>query len=148
MQCQWMHYLKKRASFHNSFLTHWGWATHICVSKLTIIASDNGLSPGRRQAIIWNKARILSIGLLGTNFSEILIVILTFSFKKKRWKVSSAKWLPFCLGLYVLMYSGLVVPYGIVDLGKYWFGWWFVTCLVMSHYLNKCGHIINWVLGT
>ena len=34
-------------------LTHfWGWVTHICVSKLTIIASDNGLSPGRRQAII------------------------------------------------------------------------------------------------
>ena len=28
--------------------THWGRATHICVSKLTIIVSDNGLSPGRR----------------------------------------------------------------------------------------------------
>ena len=83
-------------------LTHWGWATHICVSKLTIIASDNGLSPGRRQAIIWNNAGILSIGLLGTNFSEILIEILTFSFKKMRLKVSSAKWRPFCLGLNVL----------------------------------------------
>ena len=33
-------------------LTHWGRMTHICVSKLTIIASDNGLSPGWRQAII------------------------------------------------------------------------------------------------
>ena len=32
-------------------LTHWGWVTHICISKLTIIGSDNGLSPGRRQAI-------------------------------------------------------------------------------------------------
>ena len=53
--------------------THWGWVTHICVSKLTIIASDNGLSPGRRQAIIWTNAGILSIGPLGTNFSEILI---------------------------------------------------------------------------
>ena len=47
-------------------LTHWGRATHICVSKLTIIASDNDLSPGRRLAIIWNNAGILSIGLLGT----------------------------------------------------------------------------------
>ena len=28
------------------------------VSKLTIIVSDNGLSPGRRQAIIWPNARI------------------------------------------------------------------------------------------
>ena len=27
---------------------HWGRVTHICVSKLTIIGSDNGLSPGRR----------------------------------------------------------------------------------------------------
>ena len=83
-------------------LTHWGRAMHICVSKLTIIASDNGLSPGRRQTIIWNNAGILSIGFLGTNFSEILIEILTFSFKKMPLKVSSAKWRPFCLGLNVL----------------------------------------------
>ena len=33
-------------------LTHWTRVTHICVSKITIISSDNGLSPGRRQAII------------------------------------------------------------------------------------------------
>ena len=47
-------------------LTHWGRVTHICVSKLTIIGSDNGLSPDRRQAIIWNNAGILLIGPLGT----------------------------------------------------------------------------------
>ena len=86
-----------------SMLTHWGRATHICVSKLTFIASGNGLSPGRRQAIIWNNAGILPIGLLGTNFSEILIEILTFSFKKIPLKLSSAKWRPFCLGLNVLI---------------------------------------------
>ena len=90
--------------FHSK-LTHWGRATHICVSKLTIITSDNGLSPGRRQAIIWNNAGILSIGLIGTKFSEILIEVLTFSFKKMRLKVSSAKWRPFCLGLNVLRCS-------------------------------------------
>ena len=84
-------------------LTHWGRVMHICASKLTIIGSDNDLSPGRRQAIIWNNAGILSIGLLGTNFSEILIEILTFFFKKMCLKVSSAKWRPFCLGLNVLM---------------------------------------------
>ena len=33
-------------------LTHRGRVTHTCVSKLTIIGSDNGLSPDRRQAII------------------------------------------------------------------------------------------------
>ena len=86
-------------------LIHWGRATHICVSKLTIIASNNGLSPGRRQAIIWNNVRILSIGLLRTNFSEILIEILTFSFKKMRLKVSSGKWWPFCLGLNELIWE-------------------------------------------
>ena len=83
-------------------LTHWGRATHICVGKLTIIGSDNGLSPGRRQAIIWTNAGILLIGPLGTKFSEILIGIQTFSFRKMHLKISSAKWRPFCLGLYEL----------------------------------------------
>ena len=75
---------------------------HLCVGNLTIIGSDNGLSPGRRQAIIWTNAGILFIGLSGTNFSEILIEILTFSFKKMCLKLSSAKWRPFCLSLNVL----------------------------------------------
>ena len=63
-------------------LTHWGRVTHICVGKLISIGSDNGLSPGRRQVIIWTNAGILLIGPLGTNFSEILIEIHSFSFKK------------------------------------------------------------------
>ena len=50
-------------------LTHWGRVTHICVSKLTIIGSDNDLSPDRRQAIIWTNDGILLIGPLETNFS-------------------------------------------------------------------------------
>ena len=78
--------------------------THICVGKLNIIGSDNGLSPGRRQAIIWTNARILSIRPLATNFNEILIGIQTFSFTKMYLKMSSAKWRPFCLGLNVLSF--------------------------------------------
>ena len=80
--------------------------THICVSKLTIIGSHNGLSPGRRQAIIWTNDGndgILLIGPLGTNFSEILIEIYRFSFKKMQLKMSSGKWRPFCLGLNVFI---------------------------------------------
>ena len=73
--------------------------THICVGKLTILGSDNGLSPGRRQAIIWTNALISLIGPFGTNFSEILIGIHTFSFKEMQMKMASAKWRPFCLGL-------------------------------------------------
>ena len=73
--------------------------THICVGNLIIIGPDNGLSPGRRQAIIWSNAGMLLIGPWGTNFSAILIGIQTSSFKKMHLKISSAKWRPFCLGL-------------------------------------------------
>ena len=88
-----------------SVLTHWGRVTHICFNKLTIIGSDNGLSPGRRQAIIWTNAGILLIRTLGTYFNEILIEIHTVSFKEMRLKMSSGKWRPFCLGLNVLNIS-------------------------------------------
>ena len=87
------------------YLTHWGQVTHICVGNLTIIGSDNGLSPGRRQAITWTNVGILLIGPLGTNFSEMLIEIHTFSFKKIHLKMSSGKWRPFCLSLNVLIAS-------------------------------------------
>ena len=83
-------------------LTHWGRVMHICVSKPTILGSDNGLSPDRRQTIIWTNAGILLIGTLKTNFSEMLIEIHTFSLKKMHLKMSSGKWRPFCLGLNVL----------------------------------------------
>ena len=83
-------------------LTHCGRVTHICVGNQTIIGSDNGLSPDRRQAIIWTNAGILLIRPLGTNFNEMLFEILTFLIMKMRLNVSSAKWRPFCLGLNVL----------------------------------------------
>ena len=102
-------------------LTHWGRVTHICVNKLTIIGSDNGLSPDRRQAIIWTNAGLLLIGPLGTNFSEILIAILTFSFKKMRFKVSSAKWRLFGLGLNVLKHNAPISWHGHNDLLQFIF---------------------------
>ena len=83
-------------------LTHWGRVTHLCVDKSTIIGSDNGLSPERRQAITWANVGILLIGLLGTNISEILSGIQTFSFKKMHLRMPSAKWRAFRLGLNVL----------------------------------------------
>ena len=75
---------------------------HICVGNLTIIGSENGLAPVCRQAIIWINDGILLIGPEETNFNEILIEILTFSFKRMCFKVSSAKWRPFCFGPNVL----------------------------------------------
>ena len=85
-----------------------GRVTHICVSKLSIIGSDNGLSPGRRQAIIWTNAGIVLIWTLGTNFSEILSKIHAFSFKKMYLKMSSTKWRPFCVGLNVLRFPNIL----------------------------------------
>ena len=87
---------------YNQFLLHIHY--HLFNSlRLSDIGSDNGLLPGWHQAIIGTNAGILLIGPLGTNFSEFLIVIHTFSFKKMRLKVSSAKWRPFCLSLNVLI---------------------------------------------
>ena len=71
---------------HYHGLTHWGRVMHIWVSKLTIIGSDNGLSPGRHQAIISTNAGLLLIWTSGTNFSEISSEIHTFSFIKCIWK--------------------------------------------------------------
>ena len=48
------------------------------------IGSDNGLSPIRRQAIIWTNAGILLIEPLGTKFSEMLIK--TVHSRKYIWK--------------------------------------------------------------
>ena len=95
-----------------SHLIHWSRVTHICVSELTIIGSDNGLSPGRRQVIIWNNAGLLFIRPSGTNFSEILIAIDVFSFKKMHLNMSSGQCRPFCLGLNVL--NGSINRFGPV----------------------------------
>ena len=72
-------------------------ATHASV-KWVNIGSDNGLSPGRRQAVIWTNAYILSIRTQGIFFNEILFEIEIFSFKKMHLNMLSAKWRPFCPG--------------------------------------------------
>ena len=141
-------------------LTHWGRVTHICVGKLTIIGSDNGLSPDRRQTIIWTNAGLLLIGPLGTNFSEILIGIQTFSLKKMHLKMSSAKWRPLCLGLNVLSawgrwpQNGLTINNARPSVGRMLainetytdtpvLQQPSLVCSTPSHYLNQCCIIVN-----
>ena len=68
--------------------------THISVSKRTIIGSDNGLSPGRRQAIIWINVEILLIGNLNRNS---YIFIQENASENVVWKMAAI-----CLGLNVL----------------------------------------------
>ena len=79
-------------------LTHWGRVTHICVSKLTVIGSNDGLSPGRRKPL----SEPMLIGPLGTNFSEILnwnlyIVIQENAFENVIWKLAAILSRPHCL---------------------------------------------------
>ena len=111
-------------------LTHWGRVTHICISKLTTIGSDNGLLPGRCQAIIWTNAGILLIRPLGTNFNEMLIEIHAFSFKKMHLKMLSVKWRLFCLGLNVLIISFRIQIFALVFIhGLTPWGWLKYICV-------------------
>ena len=100
-------------------LTHWGRVTHICVGKLSIIGSDNGLSPGRRQDLIRTNAGILLIWPLGSNFSEIWIGIQTFSLNKIHTKMSFGKCRPFVPGLNVLRLTTLCIRHATVVAYKY-----------------------------
>ena len=115
-------------------LTHWGPVTRICIGKLTVIGSDNGLSPGRRQAIFWTNAGILLFGLLGTIFSDILIWIQTFSLEKMHLIMASAKWRPFCVGLNVLKMQTNMCS------GKGWSTVWY-PAITLSHWVNGFFHV-------
>ena len=76
--------------------------THICVGKLTIIGSDNDLSPDRRQAIISTNAGILLNGPQRTIFSVILFGIQAFSVNKMHLKMSSGPSRPQCVNAKVI----------------------------------------------
>ena len=83
--------------------------THVYVAvNITIIGSDNGLSPDLHQAIIWTNAGIFLIQPLGTNFSETLIEIHIFSMEKNVfenvvWKFAAILSRLQCVKIYFLM---------------------------------------------
>ena len=109
--------------------SHWGRVTHTCHRNLTTIDSDNGLSPGRRQAIIWTNAGILLTWPLETIFNEILTEIYAFSFKKIHFKTASGKWWPFCLGLVLSSWHSYVatVFQHLWHISSYISSWEFVS---------------------
>ena len=102
-------FLRVNCNYLQTILTLWGRVTHISFSKLTIIGSDNGLSAGRRQAIIWTIAGILFIGPLGTIQ------------KKMHLKIPSVEWQTFCLGLNVLIQKCHLNSTGIPMIKIRWF---------------------------
>ena len=68
------------------------WHIYACVCKIITISSDNGLLPGRRQAVIWTNAGILLTGPLRISFSEFLIKINTFFHSRKciwKWRLQN-----------------------------------------------------------
>ena len=62
---------------------------HVCIGKLTIIGSDNGLTPGQRQAIIRTNAGFIVNSNLRKKLQWNLSEIQTFSFKKMHLTMSS-----------------------------------------------------------
>ena len=128
-------------------LTHWGRVMYICVGNFIIIGSYNGLSSGRRQAIIWTNAVILLIGPLGTNFN--LVEIHIFSFKKKHLKLSSAKWHPCCFDVNVLtecefdIYNCVVFDYEpVVVKTMVWQSVGFDPYINVPHHCTYCTHVV------
>ena len=82
-------------------LTRWGRVTHICVGKLTIIGSDNGLSPGRYSHYLnqcWNIVNWTLRNKFQWNFNRNSNIFIY----ENRMKISSAKWRSFCPCLNVL----------------------------------------------
>ena len=124
------------------FITHWGRVTHIYVSKLTTIGSDNDLSLGRRQAIISTSAGILLTGPWGTNFSEISIGIQTFfiqenAFEDVAWKMAAILSRSQCVKSACsrsLTYSSLSVPTSNQSINV---GQWFSLPTGFSWNINK-----------
>ena len=96
IECHWC--IRERQG-----LTHWGRVTRIWASQHTTIVSYNGLSPVRRQAIIWTNYGILLIRFLGTNFIEVLIEVHGFPFNDMHLKMSCVKRRPFYLDLNVII---------------------------------------------
>ena len=97
---------------YDSVLTHWGRVTHIYVGILTIVGSDNGLSPSRHQFIIWTNAGILLIGPLETNFSDFFyqhpyIFIQENVFENVTWKMEAILLRPQCVKENPLKYKNI-----------------------------------------
>ena len=128
-------------------LTHWGRVMHVCVRKITIIGSDNGLLPGQHQAIIWTNAGILLIRILGTNFREILSKIHTFfiqgnAFQNVVCKMAAIVSRPQCVKREIDQYLVTTKHNKVCNCCAYCF-WWCPNyyMLVMS---RRCGCFVTW----
>ena len=93
---------------------------------------------------IWTNTVLLSIGPIGTNFSQIICKIQTFSFKKMHLKISPEKCWPFCLSLNGLTTSRLVLTQGhdgtsshYISNSFYYHGLTLIPAWISNHMPNK-----------
>ena len=90
---------------------------YICASK-----QDNGLSPVRCKAITWKNTCCIVIGRLRIHFSDILIIIQTFSCKEIYLNMSSVEailfWPQYVNGVLCIL------RVGCGSLGQYYV-WWY-----------------------
>ena len=92
-----------RRSYTAHLSTHWGRVTHICVSKLTIIGSDNGLSSRRRLAIFWTSNIVnwtLTIKLQWNLNRNFYIFIHENAFENAVWKMATTSSRPGCVNAF------------------------------------------------
>ena len=91
----------------------------------------------------WNIWSLLLILPSGTNFSEMLVEIQAFSFRKMHLKMLSVKWWSFCLSLNVLMDGVFLVKlfsvkchWTLLMISQYWL---MTSChQATSHYRSQC----------
>ena len=129
LQCLERYFASRLIFCSNAALTHWGWVTHICVGRQTIIGSDNGLLPERCQAIIWTNAGILLNWTLGKKLNRNLnIFIQENGFENVVWKMSAILSQPQCVKFWVL--------FSLNDVTHVLNQNWFLLLLATRHYLN------------
>ena len=135
--CQLQNIWRWLAALLLHILPHCVWVTYICISKLNIIGSDNGLLPGWCQAIIWTNAGNIVYWTLRYIFQwNLHWNSYIFIQRKCIWKchfVSASM----CENLAPIMYS---------ELRHHWCKERLVACLTPSHYLNHCRFIVTWTL--
>ena len=85
----------KEVLYVYSQLTHWGRVTHISISKLTSISSNNGLTPTSYLNQWWN---VVNWNKLQWNLKQNSYIFI----QENAFEMSSEKWRSFCLDLNVL----------------------------------------------
>ena len=112
--------IKSNRNIYFYFLTHWGRVTHICGGNLTIIGSDNGLSPSHYLNHCWNIVNWTPRNKLHWNFNRNSnIFIQENSLQNVACEMASI-----CLGLNVLInstHNGF--KFSVVYSGNEWFPW-------------------------